>query len=132
MTCGPVLHAPEPDASDEPPTEPLLNQLYGLSETERRAFETVLGVDDPVEVDELATRLDRSRSTITRAMNRLVDEGLVERHRHCFDDGGYCHRYRPPSPEHVVTRFYLELNRRYAALSSQIDAFETDGCFPTE
>lgn len=126
MTCRAPLRLE--DTTGTPPTDRILEQLYGLSETERRVFIALLERSDPAGVDDLADRLDRSRTTVYRALSGLVDANLVVQRRHCFADGGYCHRYRLPPVERLVTSFYRRLNDRFGRLGAQIDSFAAGEC----
>lgn len=128
MTCRTPLQLQ--NLTDQPPTNRILDQLYGLSETERRVFVTLLERSDPADVDDLADRLDRSRTTVYRALSRLVDANLVVQRRHCFADGGYCHRYRVPSVERLESSFYRRLNDRFGRLAGQVDLFAAGECLP--
>lgn len=126
MTCRAPLQLQ--NAPEQPPTDRILDQLYGLSETERRVFVALLERSEPAEVDDLADRLDRSRTTVYRALSRLVDANLAIQRHHCFADGGYCHRYRVPAVERLVSSFYRRLNDRFDRLATQVDVFAAGEC----
>lgn len=128
MTC--VQLSAEKLRTDRQAWDPILHQLYGLSETERRVFGQLVKLDDPIEVDDLAEKLGRSRTTIYRSLTHLVEADLLEQQRHCFEDGGYCHRYQLPPAEQLVTDFYRHLNRQFQSIDNQIESFANDECFP--
>lgn len=72
--------------------------MYGLSDFELAIYRKLV-TKGPLRTDDLAPALKRDRSTVYRALQRLVGVGLAFRETRNIDRGGYYHTYTalPPS-----------------------------------
>ncbi len=61
------------------PLEQLLDCLLGLSKLERKIFKCLLEHPNGEFCQEIATRVEKERSQIQKAIKHLVDAGLIER-----------------------------------------------------
>ena len=103
--------------------EGLLSCLHGLKPLDEECFRALAGSDEPLTVDELATRVDRERSTAYRSVKRLLDTGLVRKEQVNYDQGGYYHVYEPADPDEVADDMQRLLNDWYAEVGQLIQEF---------
>ncbi|WP_254274603.1 MarR family transcriptional regulator [Haloarcula marina] len=101
----------------------LLENVYGASETDRRVFAVIADVDGPVTVDEIAERIHRHRSTVSRSLTRLVDAGLIERMTR--DDSGPSYRYvyRMRDADALADEMHRLLSAWYVRMDERIGEF---------
>jgi len=103
--------------------EGLLECVHGLKQLDRRVFAVLTEHGEPLTVDELATEVDRERSTAYRSVQRLVDSGFVQREQVNYDHGGYYHVFRPTDPDEVADEMQRMLNDWYAKMGQLIGEF---------
>lgn len=99
----------------------LLCCVYNLNRLESDAYFALLS--GPSKMDDLVTALDRERSTVYRAVQKLVTLQLAVRDTVSLTGGGYCHVYAPVSPDTVhrrVQQWAAEFNR---TLECALDGF---------
>ncbi|WP_276271606.1 helix-turn-helix domain-containing protein [Haloarcula litorea] len=101
----------------------LLDCFHGLTDLDRRCFETLVGSDEPLTVDELAERVDRDRTTAYRSVQRLHDADLVVQTQVSGEGSGYYHVYEPTDPDEIADRMQRELNDYYAKMGQLIHEF---------
>jgi predicted transcriptional regulator len=82
--------------------EDLLSCVYNLNKLESETYFALLA--GPARMDELAGALRRERSTVYRALQKLVGLQLAMRDTVSLDGGGYCHVYAPVHPDAVARR----------------------------
>ncbi|MEF8852230.1 MAG: helix-turn-helix domain-containing protein [Haloarculaceae archaeon] len=117
--------------------EGVLSCLHGLNPLDEESFRVLARSDEPLTVDEVATRLDRERSTAYRSISRLLDAGLVRKEQVNYDQGGYYHVYQPADPDEVADDMQRVLNDWYAKMGQLIQEFrarygtEVDAAPPT-
>jgi len=104
--------------------ESLLECFHGLKGLDREVFSVLVVADDPLTVDEVATAVDRERSTAYRSIRRLVDAGFVRAEQINYEDGGYYHVYEPVDAEEVAADLQRMLDDWYALMDRLIDEFE--------
>lgn len=100
-----------------------LREVYGLNETEKELFVLLLTAGRPLTVDELASTLDRDRTTVYRYVKRLSREGLVEKESVPTDGGGYCHAYYPRDPATLASEMRRRTNDLYTKLDELVREF---------
>ena len=105
--------------------EGLLDTLHGLKELDRECFTVLVAAEGPMTVDELAEGVDRERSTVYRAVQRLLDAGLVSKEQVNYEQGGYYHVYQPVDAEAIAADMQRTLNDWYAKMGQLIAEFET-------
>lgn len=82
-----------------PHIDDLFATVFGISPSQRRTLEAVIDMPGST-VSELATELDRDRSTITRSLGPLQEKGLIIREQRLLSGGGTIYQYFPaPAPE---------------------------------
>ena len=103
--------------------EGVLSCIHGLKQLDRKVFRVIAGSGEPLTVDEIADRVDRERSTAYRAIQRLVQSGLVQKEQVNYDQGGYYHVFYPTDPDDVADEMQHVLNEWYAQLNQLIGDF---------
>ena len=103
--------------------EGLLECFHGLKELDRECFRVLARSGEPLTVDEVAEQVDRERSTVYRAIQRLLQTGFVRKEQINYDDGGYYHVYHPADVEAVADEMQRILNDWYAQMGQLIGEF---------
>lgn len=103
----------------------LLRCVYELNQLETAAYVALLDREG-ARMEELTDLLDRDRSTVHRAVQRLLDLQLAERETVPMRGGGYYHRYRATSPDKVRQLVEARLKSFEDAVRSSLDSFEED------
>ena len=104
--------------------EGLLECLHGLKELDKDCFQVLVAADGPLTVDDVADAVDRERSTVYRAVQRLLQAGLVEKDQVNYEQGGYYHVYEPLAAGQVAADMQRLLNDWYAKMGQLISEFE--------
>jgi predicted transcriptional regulator len=103
--------------------EGLLECFHGLKQLDKQCFQALVESDDPLTVDDIAEQVDRERSTVYRAIQRLMQTGFIGKEQINYDDGGYYHVYYPTDSEEVADEMQRLLNDWYAKMGQLIDEF---------
>ena len=103
--------------------EGLLGCIHGLKQLDRDVFQVVAGSQEPLTVDEIAEAVDRERSTAYRAVQRLVQSGLLQKEQVNYDQGGYYHVFYPTDPDEISDEMQRMLDEWYAKLNGLIEEF---------
>ena len=104
--------------------ESLLDCVHGLKDLDRTCFQVLAEAGEPLTVDHIADEVDRERSTTYRAVQRLLEAGLVEQEQRSHDGGSYYHVYSPADPAEMVDDMQRTLNDWYAKMGQLIQEFE--------
>lgn len=104
--------------------EGVLACFHGLTALDRNCYRVLTEEGKSMTVDEIAAAVERERSTVYRAVNRLNEAGLIRQEQINYDDGGYYHVYTPRKPEEVTAEMRRLLNDWYAQMGELIQAFE--------
>ena len=104
--------------------EGLLECFHGLKQLDRECFQTLVNAAEPLTVDEIAELVDRERSTAYRAIQRLLQTGLIQKEQINYDQGGYYHVYSPTDPTKITGDMQRMLNDWYAKMGQLIQEFE--------
>ncbi|MDZ7850928.1 MAG: helix-turn-helix domain-containing protein [Halodesulfurarchaeum sp.] len=101
----------------------LLECLYDLNDLDRQCFRVLADAEAPRTVDELATTVDRERSTVYRSVQRLLQLGLVQKDQVNYDRGGYYHVYRITDPDEIADEMQTKVNDWYAQIGYLVARF---------
>ena len=71
----------------------LVQCAFSLNEFEIEVYKSA-AAHGPIRADDLADRMGRDRSTVYRALQRLLTCGMVFRETRSLDKGGYFHVYK--------------------------------------
>jgi len=78
----------------------------------------------PLKADDLAPVLKRDRSTIYRALQKLVASGLAFRETKTIERGGYFHVYTAVAPEQLKQKLHKCADDWFENMSGAIDDFD--------
>jgi len=104
--------------------EGLFECFHGLKPLDKECFQTLVRYDQPLTIDEIASEIDRERSTSYRSIQRLLDSGLVEKQQRNYEHGGYYHVYRPVGSDEITEEMQQMLNAWYAKMGQLLQQFE--------
>ena len=94
----------------------LLCCAFGLRNSELDVyFELISGSKN---VEQIAERINRDRSTVQRVLNKLHSKGLVMRDTHKIQRGGYYYEYSAEDTEIVRNQILAQLEEWYTATKS--------------
>ncbi|WP_135536010.1 MULTISPECIES: helix-turn-helix domain-containing protein [Halostella] len=105
--------------------EGLLECFHGLKQLDRECFQALVNAEEPLTVDEIAEGVDRERSTAYRAIQRLLQNGFIQKEQVNYEQGGYYHVYSPTDPSKISDDMQRMLNDWYAKMGQLIQEFET-------
>ena len=103
--------------------EGLLECFHGLKQLDKMCFKVLVQSEEPLTVDEIATEVDRERSTVYRSVQRLVQNGFVQKEQINYDEGGYYHVFYPTNADEIADEMQRTLNDWYAKMGQLIDEF---------
>lgn len=102
--------------------EDLLECITGSGELDKQVYFTVLE-NGAMDLDEMAEKVDRERSTVYRAVQRLEENGFLNKEKVGRKGGGYRHIYEPVDPDKVADQMLDRLNEWYADMGQMIHEF---------
>lgn len=82
------------------PIDQVLRCSFALTNVEFQLLKLLLGGTES-SVEDLARQLSRDRTTVQRAVKRLVEKGLLHRRQYNLDSGGYQYYYRAAERERI-------------------------------
>ena len=82
--------------------------------------------DGPLRADELAPRIGKDRSTVYRALQKLMTCGMVYRETKSIERGGYYHVYKAISREMLKEKLEHCVKDWYARMQDVLNKF-TEG-----
>lgn len=97
--------------------------LYGLSDFELAIYRKLVK-HGSVKADDLAPAVKKDRSTVYRALQKLVVSGLAFREKKTIERGGYYHVYSAVSPEQLRTKLHKCADDWFDNMNSAIDDFD--------
>ncbi|EJN57619.1 helix-turn-helix domain-containing protein [Halogranum rubrum] len=108
---------------DDREYEHLLDCMLGLNKLDRGVFRLLVESAEPLTVDQIATFIDRERTTAYRSVRRLQETGVAVQEQESCPKGGYHHVYRVSDPDEIADEFQRMLNRWYADTGQLIQGF---------
>lgn len=97
--------------------------LYRLSDFELAIYRKLVK-QGPQKADDLAPVLKKDRSTVYRALQKLVSSGLAFRDTKTIDRGGYYHVYAAVSPEALKQKLHKCADDWFDNMNAAIDDFD--------
>jgi len=97
--------------------------LYRLTDFELAIYKRLVK-QGPLKADDLAPALKKDRSTVYRALQKLVASGLAFRDTKTIDRGGYYHVYAAVSPETLKVKLHKCADDWFENMNSAIDDFD--------
>lgn len=120
-----LLNTPEMGAGD------LMRCALGAKTTEIEAY-CLLVNKGPLSIQDAAEYLGKSRSTVQRLLQGLVEKGIATREERLIGLGGYKYIYNAVSPEFLQRSIMKKLDRWYERMSEELEnlpeKIETLGC----
>jgi predicted transcriptional regulator len=93
--CGESMGTVDATVPSGPPEmEGIMRDVYGIGRTELDVCRTIM-TDGESTIRELADRIDRDRTVVSRHVNHLVDLGLLEKESRVLSGGGRVNVYAP-------------------------------------
>ena len=89
----------------------IIKCALGLRDLEVRTYFTLL--DGPMQVQEIADKLQRNRSTVQRSLTNLISKGLATRRTRNIPRGGYFYEYEAAPPTEVKKMVRAALDQWY-------------------
>jgi len=97
--------------------------LYRLSDFELAIYKKLVK-QGPLRADDLAPVVKRDRSTVYRALQKLVASGLAFRDTKSIERGGYYHLYAAVSPDALKAKLHKCADDWFENMNSAIDDFD--------
>ncbi|MDG6997039.1 MAG: MarR family transcriptional regulator [Nitrososphaerota archaeon] len=105
--------------------EDLILCLYDLSSTEARVFVELIAAGTST-TDDIAAKLERDRSTVHRALSKLVSIGLCYKETRTLEDGGYFHVYTLAETSKIKEQVGARVHDICTSLQKLLDNFDSD------
>ena len=74
-------------------TSEIVQCTYGLGKGEYKVFEFLLRQKEPLTIKEISEKLEKERTTIQKAITKLMEKNLVKRRQMNLSSGGYVFVY---------------------------------------
>ena len=97
--------------------------MYGLSDFELAIYKKLVK-QGHMRADDLAPVMKKDRSTVYRALQRLVGAGLAFRETKNIDRGGYFHVYTAVKPEQLREKLRRCADDWFDNIKTAIDDFD--------
>lgn len=114
---------PQKILSGEASCRDIVKCIYGLSDFELTVYKK-LTKQGPLRADDLAPVFKKDRSTIYRALQKLVSAGLAFRDTKSIRRGGYYHVYSAVSPDQLKDRLHRCADDWFENMNKAIDDFD--------
>ena len=114
---------PQKILSGEASCRDIVKCIYGLSDFELAVYRKLVK-QGPLKADDLAPSYKKDRSTVYRALQKLVASGLAFRDTKSIDRGGYFHIYSAVSPEQLKQRLHKCADDWFENMNVAIDDFD--------
>lgn len=114
---------PQKILSGDASCKDIVKCLYRLSDFELSIYKKMVK-QGPLRADDLAPVVKRDRSTVYRALQKLVASGLAFRDTKSIDRGGYYHLYSAVSPEALRAKLHKCADDWFDNMNTAIDDFD--------
>jgi len=101
----------------------VLRCLFGLGDFEMSIYRGLLKAG-PSRADELSPLLKRDKSTVYRALQKLVSAGLVMKQTETLKRGGHFHKYIAVPPEKIHNRIKTCIDEWFDHVQEAIQKFD--------
>lgn len=109
--------------NDDIVCEDLIECITGSGKLDKEVYFTIME-NNGMGLDEIAEEVNRERSTVYRAVQRLEENGFLDKRKEGKEGGGYRHIYEPVNPEKVADQMLNRLNEWYAEMGQMINEFK--------
>lgn len=101
----------------------VLKCLFGLGEFEMTVYKGLCKMG-PARADELSPYLKKDKSTVYRALQKLVGAGLVVKQTETLKRGGHFHNYTAVPPEQVSKTIKTCIDEWFESVKTAIEKFD--------
>lgn len=108
--------------NDDIVCEDLIECITGSGKLDKEVYFAIME-NGGMDLDEIAEEVDRERSTAYRAVQRLEENGFLDKRKEGKEGGGYRHIYEPVDPEKVADEMLNRLNEWYANMGQLVHEF---------
>jgi predicted transcriptional regulator len=105
--------------------EDVIQCLLGLKTIDVEAYKTLF-LHGPLTAEALGEKLKRERSTAYRALQNLINLGLVYRELRTIESGGYYYEYLALPPEEVKAKVKRNVEAWYKKVSEMIETLDRE------
>lgn len=102
--------------------EELFECMSSSSELDKEIYFQVLD-SKGLDIDQMAEKVDRERSTVYRSVQRLNENNFLEQEKIGQEGGGYRHVYTAVDPDVIADNMQEKLNEMYAEVGQMIHEF---------
>jgi len=117
------MKAPARISSGKGTCRDVLRCIFGLGEVEIEIYRRLLR-SGPSRIEALQPSISRDKSTLYRALQRLIEAGLVDREVKNLKRGGQFHEYSAVPPEEIREWVRLCMNDWIDNLREAFDKFD--------
>ena len=117
------MKAPARISSGKGTCRDVLKCIFGLGEVEIEIYRGLLR-SGPSRIEALRSKISRDKSTLYRALQRLVEAGLVDRTIKNLKGGGQFHEYSAVPPEEIRKRVHACMDDWIDNLRSAFEKFD--------
>lgn len=121
LACNMV--EPQKILSGEATCRDIVKCLYRLTDFELVIYKKLVR-QGPLRADDLAPVLKKDRSTVYRALQKLVAAGLAFRDTKSIERGGYFHVYSAVSPEQLKQKLHKCADDWFENMNKAVDDFD--------
>lgn len=114
---------PQKILSGQASCKDIVKCLYRLTDFELAIYKRLVK-GGPQKADDLAPSLKKDRSTVYRALQKLVYSGLAFRESKTIERGGYFHVYTAVAPEQLKERLHKCADDWFENMNSAIEDFD--------
>lgn len=93
-------------ACKEVPIEQIIRCGFGLSKTEYKLLKFLLSQDKELDINQIAKKIDKDRTTTQRSLKKLVLDNLVFRRQVNISTGGFQFYYKIKSKNDIRDKAY--------------------------
>jgi len=101
----------------------VLRCLFGLGDFEMAVYKNLLRTG-PSRADQLSPVLKRDKSTVYRALQKLVSAGLVMKEAETLKRGGHFHKYTAVPPEKIRERIKTCIDEWFMHVQEAFNRFD--------
>lgn len=113
---------PEKMIGDVSTCQDLVQCAFSIGDFEVQVYYQLLK-SGPERADELAAKIGKDRSTVYRALQKLMSCGMVYRETKSIERGGYYHVYKAISREMLKKRLEQCVNDWYSRMQEVLNRF---------
>lgn len=109
--------------AEDPEFAEVMRCVFGVQAHETATYRELLGRPGSTVV-ELASHLEKDRSTVNRSLTTLLERGLVRREHRLLEGGGYVYQYTAVPLAEARERMHEALEEWCAFMHGKIDEFD--------